>query len=71
MLKYLKDAAEITTNNQNDPNHPDVGGSESSSFSQCESCGAYSKDGKVIDDTSGQGITPQNTSKESLQEFHK
>ncbi len=72
MLKYLKDALEITNNNQQDPNHLNItGSSNNSSFSQCESCGAYGQDGKLIDDTSGQGITPQNTSKESLEEFHK
>ena len=37
---------------------------------QCESCGTYGQDGQIIDDTSGMGITPENTERKSLEQFH-
>jgi len=78
MMKYLKDAVSITAGNQGDPDHPNlikIGGDEEKSFSQCESCGSYknNKTGEEMQakDTSGKGITSENTSKQSLNEFHK
>jgi hypothetical protein len=41
-------------------------------FFKCDGCGSYQdRDKNAIDDTSGQGIKPENTIKKSIGEFHQ
>lgn len=72
-VSYLNTAADFATDNSRPLTPVTIDGRSSAQpkFDKCESCESYGQDGKILEDTSGKGITTENTEKKSITQFHE